>query len=129
MGDFAFNAHSGLRYLVLLAGVVATVYALLGMLRKKPVDKTAITLLRIFAVLIDLQVVLGILTLLTRPFYSALIGHLVMMIGAVAMVHLGAIRVKRAPHTERGYGLVLASTLVPLALIIGGIIAIQRSIV
>lgn len=129
MGDFAFNAHSGLRYLVLLAGTLAALYALFGFIRKTPVDKPGMMLLRIFAVLLDIQVVLGILTLLTRPFYSALIGHLVLMIGAVAISHLAAVRLKRAPVEQRGWGLLLAASLIPLALIIGGILAIQRPII
>ena len=129
MYSFAFNAHSGLRYLVLLMAVIITVYALIGLPRKQPVDKAGMTMARIFGVLVDIQFLLGVLTLISGRFYSALIGHLVMMVGAVAVAHLGIIRLKKAEPAQRSYGLLLATSLIPLALMIGGILAIQRPII
>ena len=129
MYDFAFNAHSGLRYLILLLGVLTALYALVGMLRKQPVDKPGLTMLRVWTVLLDIQFLLGIITILTGRFYPQLMGHLVMMIAAIAVAHLGAVRLKKAEPAARTNGLLLASTLVPLALIVAGIIAIGRSIV
>jgi hypothetical protein len=129
MYDFAFNAHSGLRYLVLLVGVLTTLYALVGMAQKKPVDKTGLTLLRFFAGALDLQLLLGIVTLVTGRFYPQLIGHLVMMVAAIAVAHLGAVRLKKAAPEARGNGMLLASSLIPLLLILAGIIAIGRAIV
>jgi hypothetical protein len=129
MYEFAFNAHSGLRYLVLLVGVLTALYGIAGMLRKTPVDKTAVTLVRVFGVTLDIQLLLGIVTLISGQFFGQLIGHIVLMIAAVAVAHLGAVRLKKAAPAQRGYGLVVASALIPLALIIGGILAIQRAIV
>src|SRR5688572_33084552 len=129
MHEFSLNAHSGMRFLVMLLGVMTAVYAIAGMLRKTPVDKTAMTLLRVFTVLLDVQIVLGILTLISGSFFGALIGHLIMMIAAAAVAHLGAVRLKKAEPAARGYGLLLAASLIPLALIVGGILAIQRAIV
>jgi hypothetical protein len=129
MYEFAFNTHSGFRYLVLLVGLLTALYALVGMLRKTPVDKPALTLLRVFVVTLDIQMVLGILTLISGRFFGQLIGHLVLMIAAIAVAHLGAVRLKNADPAQRGYGLVLAASLIPLALIVGGILAIQRAIV
>ena len=129
MHEFSLNAHSGMRFLVMLLAVMTAVYAIAGMLRKTPVDKTAMTLLRVFTVLLDVQIVLGILTLISGRFFGALIGHLIMMIAAAAVAHLGAVRLKKAEPAARGYGLLLATSLIPLALIVGGILAIQRAIV
>ena len=129
MFDFAFAAHSGTRYLVLLAGVLTALYALAGLVRKGPVDRVGMGLLRAFGILIDIQLLLGILTLLSMPFYSALIGHLVLMVAAAAVVHLGLVRVKKLPNEQRGWGTLLATATVPLLLIIAGILAIQRPIV
>lgn len=129
MYDFAFNAHSGLRYLVLLLGVLTAGYALVGYARKTPVDNAGLTMLRLFTAAIDVQVLLGIVTLITGRFYSALIGHLFMMIAAAAIAHLGAVRLKKAEPTTRGWGMLLATALIPLALMIAGILAIQRPIV
>ena len=129
MYEFAFNAHSGWRYLVLLVGVLTALYALVGMMRKTPVDKTALTLVRVFGGVLDVQLLLGIVTLISGRFFGQLIGHLVLMIAALAVAHLGAVRLKKAEPAQRRYGLVLATALIPLALIIGGILAIQRAIV
>jgi hypothetical protein len=129
MYNFAFNAHSGFRYLVLLVGLLTALYALVGLIRKTPVNKPALTLLRVFVVTLDIQMVLGILTLISGRFFGQLIGHLVLMTAAIAVAHLGAVRLKKAEPAQRGYGMVLASALIPLVLIVGGILAIQRAIV
>jgi hypothetical protein len=133
MYDFAFNAHSGLRYLVLLLGVLAALYALVGMMRKRPVDNAGMTLLRVWTVLLDIQFLLGVLTLIALimegRFTGQLIGHLVLMVAAIAVAHLGAIKLKKADPATRSYGAMLATSLIPLLVIIGGILAIGRPIV
>ena len=129
MHDFALNAHSGLRYLILLLGVLTALYALVGMARKQPADKAGLTMLRIWTVLLDIQFILGIITILTGKFYGQLMGHIVMMIAAIAVAHLGAVRLKKAEPAARTNGLLLAATLIPLALMIAGILAIGRAIV
>ena len=116
MYDFAFNAHSGLRYLILLLGVIIAVYALIGLPRKQPVDKAGMTMLRVFTILLDIQMVLGLLTLISGRWFGALVGHLIMMIAAIAVAHLGLVRLKRMEAEHRGYGLLLATALIPLAL-------------
>jgi hypothetical protein len=129
MYNFAFNAHSGWRYLVLLMAVLTTVYALAGFVQKKPVTAAGLTLLRIFTVVIDIQMLLGIVTLLTGRFYPQLMGHLVVMIAAIAVAHLGSARLKKAAPEARTNGQLLAASLIPLLLIIAGILAIQRPII
>jgi hypothetical protein len=129
MYEFAFNAHSGLRYLVLLVGVITALYAVVGMMRRTVLDKAALTLLRIFTGVLDVQVLVGILTLISGRFYGQLMGHIVLMIAAVAVAHLGVVRLKKAEPAQRSYGLVLAASLIPLALIVAGILAIQRAVV
>jgi hypothetical protein len=133
MYEFALNAHSGLRYLVLLLGALAALYAVIGMMRKQPVDKTGLTLLRVWTMLLDVQFLAGVLTLIALlmagRFYGQLIGHLVLMVGAVAVAHMGAIRLKKAEPAARGYGLMLATSLVPLLTIVGGILALGRDVV
>jgi hypothetical protein len=129
MYNIAFNAHSGLRYLVLLLATLCTLYAVIGLFRKQPVDKTGLVLMRVFTSVIDVQFLLGVVTLISGRFFGALIGHIVMMIAAVAVAHIGAVRLKKAPLERRGYGLMLAASLIPLALMIAGILAIQRALI
>ncbi len=123
-----FTLHSHTRYLVLLVGALTVLYALFGLVTRRRFDTFGGVLLRIFAGVIDLQVLLGVLTLITRHFFPALIGHLTMMIAAAAVAHLAAIRLKRSPEMERSYGMLLAAGLIPLALIVAGILAIHRAI-
>lgn len=129
MYDFVLNAHSGLRYLILLVGLLTVLIALVGMAQKQPVSNAGLTLLRVFVVLLDIQLLLGVLTLVTGTFYMQLIGHLVMMVAAVAMAHLAASRLRKAAPEARGNGQLLTGALIPLALIVAGILAIQRPII
>ncbi|WP_338864390.1 hypothetical protein [Myxococcus stipitatus] len=121
-----FNAHSGLRYLVLLAGVLAIAYFAFGLVTKRPFDKGGRILGASFAGLLHLQVLLGILVLVTRFYYPALIGHIVMMVAAagVAQALISVNRRKAQP----GYGLPLAGVGLAVLFIIGGIMAIGRGV-
>ena len=129
MYDFVFNAHSGLRYLILLLGVLTAVLALIGMAQKKAAQPAGVTMLRVFVVLLDIQLLLGVLTLISGQFSGQLIGHLVMMVGAIAVAHLASTRLRRAAPEARSSGQLLAGVLIPLVLIVAGILAIQRPIV
>jgi hypothetical protein len=123
--EFIFHAHSGLRYLVLLAGVLTLGYALYGWLTKRAWDRAARILGSSFAGLLDLQVLLGIV-LVFRIYYPALIGHIVMMALAAVVVHGASVANRRAPHPR--FGLLAAATALALVMIVGGIMAIQRPI-
>lgn len=123
-----FAMHSGTRYLVLLAGVLTVLYALVGIVARRPVDRGGLALLRIFGGLLDLQIVLGIITLITRTYFAALIGHIIMMVAAAAVLHMGAVRLKKLPEAQRRPGMLLVFALIPVALIVGGILALQRAV-
>lgn len=122
-------AHSGVRYLVLLAGVLVIGYAGYGVATKRPYDKQMRILGAAFTGFLDLQLLLGFATLFTSTFYSALTGHIVMMIFAVAVAHIVSFVMKRRPPEERTYMPHLVSAVIVLALIAGGILAIDRSII
>ncbi|MQA91234.1 MAG: hypothetical protein GEU90_13545 [Gemmatimonas sp.] len=123
-----FMAHSGVRYLVLLAGIVALVYFAYAVASKKGDARTARIVGSAFTGLIDLQIVLGLLMVAFGLFYSALIGHMFMMIAAAAVAH-GSMRFGRsAPDVARGNTIRLLGVAVSLALVVGGIMAIGRSV-
>jgi hypothetical protein len=126
--NILFHAHSGLRYLVLLAGVLSLGYSLVAMLRNRPWDKPGRILLSSFVGLLDLQVVLGIILVFVRAFYPMLWGHLVMMILAAVVAHIAAgVNKRRAPERQSHLVAVLGSA-GALILVIGGITAIGRAI-
>jgi heme A synthase len=123
-----FMAHSGIGYLALLIGVMVAVYAGIQMVRGKPYNETARRFGVSFAGIMDIQLLLGIANLVTRPFYPQLIGHIALMVLAVALAHVPPALNKRRPPEARSLGLQLGATLGVLALIVGGILAIGRSI-
>lgn len=123
------SAHSGLRYLVLLAALVVIGYTVFGMATGRPYDKTMRIIFSAFTGLIDLTVLIGVANLLSGTFYPQLAGHIVMMIAAAAVAHIVSVVMKRRPEAERSYAPHLVATLVVLGLITAGIMAIGRPLV
>jgi len=123
------SAHSGLRYLVLLLGLVVAGYAAYGLITKRPYDKRMRILATAFTGVLDLQVVVGLAYLFTSTFYPQLAGHLTMMVLAVAITHVVSAVQRRRPLEQRTYGPHVVGTLVVLAIVSFGIMAIGRPIV
>jgi hypothetical protein len=124
-----FFAHSGLRYLVLLAGVLVLGYAVYGQATKREYDKTMRILAAVFTGAIDLTALFGVAHLLTGAFYPRLSGHIASMVLAAVVAHIVSAVMKRRPVAERTFLPHIVGTLVVLALVVAGIMAIGRSIV
>jgi heme A synthase len=122
-------AHSGFRYLVLLLGLVVIGYAAYGMATGRPYDNKMRVIASAFTGSLDLTVLLGLVHLFTRPFYPQLGGHIVMMVLAVAIVHIVSVVLRKRPLEERTYAPHLVSALVVLGIVAFGIMAIGRPIV
>ncbi len=123
------SAHSGLRYLVLLLGLVVIAYAAHGMITKRPYDRRMRILATAFTGTLDLTVLLGLVNLFTRTFYPQLAGHLTRMVLAAAISHVVSVVQRRRPLEQRTYAPHVVGTLVVLAIISFGILAIGRPIV
>jgi len=123
------SAHSGIRYLVLLLGLAVIGYAAYGLGTKRPYDQRMRMLAAAFTGVLDLQVLIGLAYLFTSRFYPQLAGHLTMMVLAVAITHIVGVVQRRRPPEQRTYGPHLVATLVVLAIIAFGIMAIGRPIV
>lgn len=124
-----FQAHSGLRYAVLIAGLVALGVLLAGRFGRKPYGRASDIAGASFAGLLDLQVLLGIATVIVRPWYPALIGHIVLMVLALVAAHIFRARLKRADSDARRYAMAQLALVVPLLLILAGITAIGRRVI
>ncbi|HEX8245377.1 MAG TPA: hypothetical protein VF541_17820 [Longimicrobium sp.] len=122
-----FHAHSGLRYLVLLAGVVALVVLALGMFGRRPYERPSRISTSVFTGLLDLQVLLGIVMVALGCFYPALMGHLMMMVLAAVAVHGCGVYARKQADGRRAHTVALVGVVLGLALIAGGIGAIGRS--
>lgn len=121
-----FYAHSGLRYLVLLAGVLTLAYFAFGLATKRPFDKGGRILGASFAGLLHTQVLLGILVLVTRFYYPALIGHIVLMLLAAVTAQVTMSVNRRRPRPA--FALPLVGVVLAIVFIIGGIMAIGRGV-
>jgi heme A synthase len=119
-----YYAHSGVRYLVLLAGFAVLVYAVYGLLTRRPYDQRMRKLGGAFAGLVHLQVLLGIGVLFTGRFYPALGGHIALMVFAAVAAQTVPSVMRRRPMEERTFFPHLIGTLAALALIVAGILAI-----
>ncbi|MCE2455395.1 MAG: hypothetical protein J4G12_06175 [Gemmatimonadetes bacterium] len=121
-----FHAHSGLRYLVLLAGLALVLYALWAMATRRPWDRTMRILSATFTASVDLNVLLGAVMLFTRPFYSQLIGHIATMVLAAGLAHVVPMVMRRRPAAERTHLPYAAATVIVLGMFVAGMKAIDR---
>ncbi len=124
---FLYHAHSGLRYLVLLAGVIVVLHAAYGFLSRRP-EGPGRVLMSIFVGVLDLQILLGLLLVVGGIYYPMLIGHLFLMALAAAAAHVFAVRARRAADAVAAHRLRLMGALLALGLIAAGITAIGRSL-
>jgi hypothetical protein len=125
--NFLYQAHSGLRYLVLLAGLAALVTLAISMTTNRP-SGAAKGITAAFTGLLDLQVLLGIALVIAGIFYGALMGHLVMMVLAVLAAHGSGLLAKRTPDPRKATQMRLMGVVAALLLIVFGIMAIGRSV-
>lgn len=121
-----YYAHSGLRYLVLLAGILAVLYYAYARATERPIDRPARIVGAAYTGLLDLQIVLGLVTVLAGIYYPALIGHIVLMLLAAAVAHGASVLTKNTADVRRYHAVRLAGVLVSLLLVAGGIMAIGR---
>ena len=129
MSNFLLNAHSGLRYLILLGGILTVLYATYGVVSGRAYDKTIRILSSSFAGTLHLQILLGLAMLLSGRFSSALIGHIFMMVFAAASAQIPVSVMRRRPEETKSYLPHGIGALAALVVIAFGILAIGRPIV
>lgn len=125
--NILYHAHSGLRYLVLLAALAAIVGLAYALASGRAI-RAAQIIASSFAGLLDLQILLGIALVIGGIFPDAVVGHLVIMILAAVSTHAGSVIGRRASSVRRELGIRLASIALAVALIAGGIMAIGRGV-
>jgi hypothetical protein len=117
-------AHSGIRYLVILAGLVVVAYALMGVIGRRPYDPRMRVISGVFAMFLHLNVLLGLALLFTRPFAPYLIGHISLMVFAAVAAQIVPSVMRRRPIEERTWLPHLISGVVSLGLIVAALMAI-----
>lgn len=126
--NILFHAHSGLRYVVLLAGLLALAYSLTAALRGNDWSRPGRVFLSIFVGVMDLQVLIGLVLVFVRVFYPALWGHLTLMILAAVAGHVALALNKRRPPERQSHWVAVIGSGLALVLIVGGILSIGRPI-
>ena len=96
-----FYAHSGIRYMVILAGLAVVAYALVGVAGRRPYDPRMRVISGLFAMFLHLNVLLGLGLLFTRPFAPYLIGHISLMVFAAVAAQIVPSVMRRRPMEER----------------------------
>jgi FtsH-binding integral membrane protein len=127
MANMLYQAHSGLRFLVLLAALIAIAVLLWGWSARRPFAGQSRAVTAVFTGVLDLQVTLGILLVFFRPWYGPLIGHLVMMIAAAFAAHGLTVYAKKQTDPRRMHMISLIGIALALLLILGGIMSIRNS--
>ncbi len=129
MSNFLLNAHSGLRYLILLGGVLTVLYASYGVASGRAYDKTIRILASSFVGTIHLQILLGLALLFSGMFQPALTGHIFMMLFAGASAQIPVSVMRRRPEELKSYLAHGVGALAALGMIAAGILAIGRPVV
>jgi len=126
--NFLFAAHSGLRYLVLLAALVAAGVMLTGFLSRRPWGRPSRISLAVFTGLLDVQILLGIAMVAMGRFYPSLMGHIVMMLLAAVAAHGLSVTARKQADGRRAHSLGLIGVVLALLFIVLGITAIDRGV-
>ena len=135
MQEFFQEFHFGWRYLVLTTTVYVAVYFLFALITNKTHARSEKLTLQIWAGVVDMQLLLGIILLviylLDDRYYDRLTGHWTTMLIAVFMVHVPAFyrRFNGEPTAQvrRIMGLVLP--IITFILVAIGLAAIDRGLI
>ena len=122
--------HSGFRYLFLLAAVATIVYAVYGMIAKRPYDQRMRVLSVLTMLSLDFTSFLGVAVIFsTRTRYAGLGPHIATMLFAMVTVHIVSSVMRKRPPEERTYAPHLVSAAVALALVWVGIAALGKPLI
>lgn len=126
MAGFMAMAHSGWRYLVVLALAVAIVKYLIGWLGKGKWSSLDTTINRVTPIVVEVQWLLGLITWIAGSWWSSSLRsvaweHPLTLTVAVAVMSILAGRAKRATTDQAKYQMALLAYLVTAILVVVGI--------
>lgn len=122
-----YHAHSGLRYLVLLAAVAALLVLAYALSTGRAARGARVAAMA-FTGLLDVQVLIGIILVIGGRFSDAVAGHLVLMVLAVASAHGASMLAARADDDRRALGIRAGGVVAALGLMVAGILVLGRSV-
>jgi hypothetical protein len=130
--------HDDLRWLVLISALAAVLVSLVGTSTGRPFRPLGRITGLVFVSVMDLQFLLGLVLCFLSPLVAVFwsdppaamkvkearffgMEHLVIMISALALAHIGAARSKRASDDTKAYRIALVWFSLSFLLILGGI--------
>jgi hypothetical protein len=125
---FLLQAHSGFRYLVLLLGALTVLYALYGVVTKRPVARPMMVLASSFAGAFHLQIVLGLAVLFSSSVVRFVPAHVITLLFAAACAQIVPSVMRRRRPERRAHFPYLIGALAALALAAAGILAVGSPI-
>ncbi|XSG73157.1 hypothetical protein ACP8Y2_13275 [Herpetosiphon llansteffanensis] len=134
MQTFLLSAHSGWRWIVMLAIVVAVGYGLWGWLTKQSWNDTARKIMLFTTIAIDIQLLLGLVLYVVRQSWDKLnpatvrFEHPTVMVLALALAHVVNAKVKRGEIPAARYRLMALGTIAVLVLIVVGILRLPGDV-
>ena len=123
------DAHSGLRYLVLLAGLATVVWGIRLLVGGRHHDDRLYNLAATSRLLLALNVFLGVAVLFSGRFYPAVGLHIVAMLFALATGWIVPTVMRRRPEEERTVVPYMVGVGVSLGLVATGILLLGRPVV
>lgn len=121
------HLHSGLRYLILLAGLAVILYALHGVIKKRPHDATMKNLAITFRSLMDVTLFSGIVVVMTGfGFYNDLGVHVILMLLATVVSHVVPAVMRKRKQEERTLMPYAVATAIALAMVALGVLSIAK---
>jgi len=120
--------HSGLRWLIVLAGLAVIVYALRGVATKRPHDATMKNLAITFRSLMDVTLFSGVVVVMTGFDFQGNVGvHVVLMLFATVVSHIVPAVMRKRRQEERSLLPYAVATAVALALVFLGTLAVRTA--
>ncbi|MDE0233007.1 MAG: hypothetical protein OXI56_11465 [bacterium] len=113
--DFLLETHSGLRWLVLVALIAMVV---IGLARWNKESSHRPSLVTVSSIMLDVQVLLGIILLIVNQTWDDLF-HPVVMLIAASVFKVGKIRTSRVEEPIRGKRLTVVTVLTLVLILLG----------
>lgn len=125
-------AHSGIRYLVVLVGIIAVLYAAYGLIARPAWSSAANYVHLAFSWVVRINFLLGAILWVwgqawTRGIALA-VTHPLLMIAAVALTEMLMVRRKKASGDRDTWRLFLAGTGLPLLFILVGVVVVVGNV-
>lgn len=124
----AFYAHSGFRYLALLAGLAVIGYGIWGLARSRGHDKRLYNLAATYRLLMDITLFLGVAVLFSRRSGLGVGTHIVVMLFATVVAHIVPAVMRKREPAERSIMPYVVATSVSVGLVLLGTVMLGRPV-